>query len=680
MAMAGRTGGVWERLRAVSGRTPLRVKLITVVLGLVAMALAVISIAGISVLKNYLLTQADQTLASYANNAGHYTRDYVQGASTAQSEQGYVIWIPSGGKPQMVVEQVGGFHPDNGFPAQPQTLPAPQVPASAAWLAANSGRYVTVPAQVGSVRWRVLVEPGTFGTPSGAFVSGSVVMAVNVTSVYNAIGQLTALDLIVSALLLLVILVVGIAVIRASLRPLTDIEKTAGAIAAGDLTRRVPDADPRTEVGRLGGSLNVMLSQIEAAFDARAQSEFAARRSEERMRQFVADASHELRTPLTAIRGFAEYYRQRGGTAELAGGAAGLGGGPAELAGGATGQRALANGTDHSGPGADPAEAGTAPSPRHASHADPDRTGPLTRAELDRIMRRVEQESSRMGVLVEDMLLLARLDQQRPLEQHTVDMLTLAADAVHDARVVAPDRSINLTVGAGAALLVIGDEVRLRQVIGNLMSNALNHTPDGTGIEVRVRLGSLDEWRAAAAAAAAATTPGRPAVAVAVAVPDVQPFPAVVFEIADQGAGLTPAQAEHVFERFYRADQARTRPGGTGLGLAIVAALVAAHGGTVWAESLPGNGAIFRIAVPLAPEARNTAPEFDDGTDPDILNSHRPLMPQPEVPPEAAYPEPPPRPGRHGSGGGTGPAGPGGSAAAAPLPKRRPGFSGHIRT
>src|SRR5580693_3901197 len=138
-------------------------------------------------------------------------------------------------------------------------------------------------------------------------------LAVDVSSVYSAIGQLTSLDLIVSGLLLLVILVVGIAVIRASLRPLTDIEKTAGAIAAGDLTRRVPDLDPRTEVGRLGRSLNTMLSQIETAFDARAQSELAARRSEERMRQFVADASHELRTPLTAIRGFAEYYRQRGG-------------------------------------------------------------------------------------------------------------------------------------------------------------------------------------------------------------------------------------------------------------------------------------------------------------------------------------------------------------------------------
>jgi two-component system, OmpR family, sensor kinase len=252
-----------------------------------------------------------------------------------------------------------------------------------------------------------------------------------------------------------------------------------------------------------------------------------------------------------------------------------------------------------------------------------------------------------------------------------VDMLTLAADAVHDARLVAPDRSINLTVGAGAALLVIGDEVRLRQVIGNLMSNALNHTPEGTPIEVRVRLGSLDEWRTAAVGThraavqgsrrGAAPDAGRAAVGVAGARRNAQPFPAVVFEIADQGPGLTPAQAEHVFERFYRVDQARTRhSGGAGLGLAIVAALVPAHGGTVWVESPPGGGAIFRIAIPLAPEARNSAADFDDSTDPGIpgvVDPYRPLGPaftSEESP--AARPDPP------------------------PLPKRHPGLSGHART
>jgi two-component system OmpR family sensor kinase len=218
-------------------------------------------------------------------------------------------------------------------------------------------------------------------------------------------------------------------------------------------------------------------------------------------------------------------------------------------------------------------------------------------------MRRVEQEASRMGVLVEDMLLLARLDQQRPVDFRPVDMLTLAADAVHDARMVAPSRAIDLTVGSGAALIVLGDEVRLRQVIGNLMSNALTHTPEGTPIEVRVRSGRMDEQRTAGhGILPAPVPPAGPA-----------PLPAVIFEVADHGAGLTPDQMEHVFERFYRADQARTRTaGGTGLGLAIVAALVTAHEGAVWVESPPGEGATFGIALPLAPEARQSEPEPDE--------------------------------------------------------------------
>ena len=187
-----------------------------------------------------------------------------------------------------------------------------------------------------------------------------------------------------------------------------------------------------------------------------------------------------------------------------------------------------------------------------------------------------------MGVLVEDMLLLARLDQQRPIEHRPVDLLTLAADAVQDARIIAPDRDITLDVGSGAAFLVLGDEVRLRQVIGNLMNNALTHTPDGIPVAVRVLPGPRE------------------------------PVPSVVLEVADQGPGLRQDQAEHVFERFYRADQARTRTaGGTGLGLAIVAALVAAHGGTVALKTAPGQGATFRITLPLDPEARDG--QLDDG-------------------------------------------------------------------
>ena len=295
-----------------------------------------------------------------------------------------------------------------------------------------------------------------------------------------------------------------------------------------------------------------MLAQIESSFRARTKSEAAARRSEERMRQFVADASHELRTPLTAMRGYAEYYRQRGGIRD--------------------------DEVDTEGP------AGLALEPAQPGAVQADRphngTGQLSGADLDRIMQRVEQESARMGVLVEDMLLLARLDQQRPLERRPVDLLTLAVDAVQDARIIAPDRAIELNVGSATAFLVLGDEVRLRQVIGNLMSNALSHTPDGTPVTVAILAGPRE------------------------------PVPSVVLEVTDQGPGMPPEQADHVFERFYRGDQARTRKaGGTGLGLAIVAALVVAHGGTVALKTAPGEGATFRVTLPLAPEAQREEPD-----------------------------------------------------------------------
>jgi two-component system OmpR family sensor kinase len=193
-------------------------------------------------------------------------------------------------------------------------------------------------------------------------------------------------------------------------------------------------------------------------------------------------------------------------------------------------------------------------------------------------MRRIEDQAARMGLLVEDLLLLARLDQQRPLDRRPVDLLALATEAVNDARAVAPDRRIELQLGAdgdgdgGGPLVVLGDEDRLRQVIANLMSNALTHTPAGSPIELR-----------------AGTRRGDGAANAAI-------------EVVDHGAGLTREQAEQVFERFYRAGPARSQAdGGAGLGLSIVAALVAAHGGTVEVRSEPGQGARFRVLLPLDP-------------------------------------------------------------------------------
>jgi two-component system, OmpR family, sensor kinase len=543
MPDVSRSAGSRGFLRTLSGRFSLRTKLISAVLVMVTIALAAISFAGISVLSRYLIGQADDQLANLATGASlqKSLQNSMLGNAPAPAQGEAITWIPDGGKPDPLLYPALftgiGRHAANYRP-----LAGPQIPSDVSSLPTQSQSPITVSATDGSTKWRITSVQATVTNPADdSETPGTFVVGLDVTSTYKTIGELTAIDLIVSLVILAAIAILGIVAVRASLRPLTDIERTAEAIAAGDLARRVPDRDPRTEVGRLGRSLNTMLAQIEAGFHARAQSETAARRSEDRMRQFVADASHELRTPLTAIRGFAEYYRQRGG---------------------------------------------------------------IDQAELDRIMRRVEQESARMGVLVEDMLLLARLDQQRPLDHRPVDLLTLAADAVHDARVVAPDRDINLTVGGDTALIVLGDEVRLRQVIGNLMSNALTHTPDGTPIDVRVRTGTTAEQ-------SAAPRPDQPA-----------PPPAVIFEVADQGPGLTPEQASHVFERFYRGDQARTRKtGGTGLGLAIVAALIAAHGGMVWVDSAPGQGTTFRIALPLAPEARPSEPDSGGTAPPDITDS-----------------------------------------------------------
>jgi len=305
------------------------------------------------------------------------------------------------------------------------------------------------------------------------------------------------------------------------------------------------------------------------------------------MRQFVADASHELRTPLTAIRGYAEYYRQRGGLDNGSHPA----GEPEHESPHQPAPSGAAPDTPRAGPASPVSPASPAAPVGTPGSGDPPlaegsaSTAHLTRRDLDRIMERVEQESSRMGGLVEDMLMLARLDEQRPIERRPVDLLTLAADAVQDARIVAPSRAIDLTVDTGTAFLVLGDEGRLRQVISNLMSNALTHTPVGSPITVRI----LARQQA-----------GNP------------PVPSAVLEVVDNGPGLTQEQASRVFERFYRADQARgRRTGGSGLGLAIVAALVAAHDGTVSVDTAPGRGATFRITLPLAPEALVTEPVTD---------------------------------------------------------------------
>lgn len=527
---------VREWIRRISAQTPLRVKLMAALLILTTAAVVATGSAATAVLRSYLIDRVDGQLDRYTGLAAPYMTALgprsateaapgteVTGADAAdatpnrsdtrRSENAAPISEPRLPTPYMLVtrdatgEPRRTEQPDNLDPgASPQLVP---ITLSQAY--ALQDEHFTVPARSGDHSgWRALVTP----LPDG---QGTITVALSLSEVDRTVRDLVRILFAVGLTVLTLISLLAYAIVRTSLRPLREVESTAEKIAAGDLTRRVPDHPKRTEVGRLSTSFNVMLTQIESAFAEREAAASAARASEQRMRRFVTDASHELRTPLTSIRGFAELYRQ---------GAAG-----------------------------------------------PDQVPVL--------MRRIEDEATRMGLLVEDLLLLARLDQQRPIAREPVDLVTIATDCVHAARAAHPDRTIEIGVLGGTRGEtedppgVMGDDARLRQVVGNLLQNACTHTPTGT----RVRVG------------VGADTAGGPDGSWA------------VVEVADDGPGLDPRECERIFERFYRTDTSRARStGGSGLGLSIVAALVAAHGGTVTVSSGPGAGACFLVRLPAVAE------------------------------------------------------------------------------
>jgi two-component system, OmpR family, sensor kinase len=575
-------------LQRLSDRTPLRTKLITSVLALVIIALAAISVASVVMLRSYVTTQQDSTLQ---NDFSFYLSQptlqngnpnlpltgrpgnlqYIQ-PGYAYSSNSNVIWALQQPGSQVVWYQ--GITP-SGSGGYLSSQPLPQLPTSKTWASSPNGVLLTVSSTKGPDSWRVIAQTQSYpvqNSSTGQIQNETLtlVAAVDLGNINAMTTRLVLFDLIVGGAIVVVLAAVGVAVVRANLRPLDDIEMTAGQIAKGHLDHRVPEGDPRTEIGSLSRSLNTMLSQIETAFHAREESEQAAHRSEERMRRFIADASHELRTPLTTIRGFAAHYRQRGG-------ASGFGDGSA-LEESSESSRTV--------PFFPATDSGA---PDSAPHSGANADDTMTPSDLDRLMSRVESEAVRMGLLVEDLLTLARLDQQRPLNIAPVDLLTLAADAVQDARIVSPGRPVDLLVASGTAFLVDGDEPRLRQVLSNLVNNALTHTPEGTPVRIRLGSGTL---RSGA--------------------------PAVVIDVEDDGPGMTPEQAQRVFERFYRADAARNRAsGGTGLGLAIVAGLVQAHGGTVGVRTAPGAGADFQVKLPLSPAAQ---PADDDLGDDDLID------------------------------------------------------------
>ena len=310
---------------------------------------------------------------------------------------------------------------------------------------------------------------------------GSVIVAQSLADYDKTTRQIGSVFLIIGSFVLLFIAFASRQVIKVGMRPLQKIEETAEKIAAGDLSARLDNFEPDTEVGRLSTSLNTMLSRIEEAFDARM-------RSEDKLRRFVADASHELRTPLTAIRGFAELHRQ-----------------------------------------------GAVP--------DGEKTNEL--------IARIEKESMRMGYLVEDLLMLARMDQSRELVQ----------EAVTSAQAAGPDHTITTSIAPGIATK--GDADKIYQVVTNLLANARAHTPAGTAINVSVMKDGVDS----------------------------------LVTIADTGPGLSTQDQARIFERFYRVDASRQRNSkdGSGLGLSIVDAVMRAHGGEVTVASELGKGAAFTL-------------------------------------------------------------------------------------
>ncbi|WP_449768940.1 HAMP domain-containing sensor histidine kinase [Kitasatospora griseola] len=383
-------------------------------------------------------------------------------------------------------------------------------------VVARGGRPFTVDSRQNGHAWRVISLPHAAPVLAPAEQTGpagSVVVATSLDEVHRTIAKARNLSLTVGAALLAVLAAVGWFAVRSGLRPLHRIEETTTAIAAGDYSHRVPElAAPHTEVGRLTTCLNQMLDQIDAAFRARAQAEAKTRR-------FFADASHELRTPLVGIKGYTDLYRM-----------------------------------------------GALP----------------TREDIDRTMTRIAAESRRLTRLVEEMFLLARLDEDTghaagapdrapafALDLEPMDLRTLAADALRDVRALDSARRVTLTGPGGGRpsnAPAVADEARLRQVVTNLIGNAVAHTPADTPI--RIGVGTDDDH--------------------------------AVLEVADQGPGLTPAERERVFDRFYRTDSSRNRTtGGSGLGLAIAQALVNAHGGRLTLDTAPGEGCTFRVRLPL---------------------------------------------------------------------------------
>jgi two-component system, OmpR family, sensor kinase len=463
----------------------LRTRLVAILAALITLGLLISGFLTYGTLKNYLFDRVDEQLRNVQPEAVHALIDTVEGripSLEAQNHLPIAVYAELRNTEGLEIQHVSfGFRGG-------ETNYTPLIPRSLA--ASPSGALLTVGSEKSdSYKYRVLAT---------SIRGGTLIVAIPLAEAQETLGRLLRIEIIVAVVLLIAISLLAWVLIKRELTPLHRMTQTAGEIAAGDLSQRVQEADGRTEVGRLGRSLNTMLERIEQAFEAR-------RASEERMRRFLADASHELRTPLTSIRGYAELFRR--GAAERPG-------------------------------------------------------------DLELSMRRIEDEAARMGVLVEELLVLAHLDQTRPMAREETDLSSLVRDAVEDGRARDPHRSLHTDIEDG--IFVLGDSDRFLEAVGNLIANAFVHTPSDS--QVSVWLGREDGD--------------------------------ALLTVMDSGPGLSPEALEHAFDRFWRDDPSRARHlGGSGLGLAIVDAVVRAHGGAVTADNAPEGGARFTVRIPLLDRA-----------------------------------------------------------------------------
>ena len=466
------------------GRFSLRARLLLAVVVAVALALTVASFATRASLRRFLIARVDKGLIAASTAIERRLDD------RAQFDQGrdQLRELVSEGTLMQIWSSTGAVEVSS---MEGQTINAADIARLPA--GATAGLFGTAPSSDrGAAPFRTMQSRLRDGR--------ELVVAVSLADAESTLQRLDSIEVAVALSALALAAAAGLGLVRIGLRPLRDVERTATAIASGELERRVPGDGGRTELGRLATTFNTMLDRIQAAFGARDRKEEELRRSEERMRRFVGDASHELRTPLAAVAAYTELF--------------------------SLGAR---------------------------QHPD----------DLERTMIGIRKETSRMGDLVQDLLALARMDEGHPIERRPVELVSVAAEAVHAANVIDPSWTVKLI--APEPIDMFAEAARLRQVLDNLLANVRAHTPPGTHTDVTLTSTS-EEAR---------------------------------IVVADNGPGMTHEQASQIFERFYRADPSRSRrSGGAGLGLSIVEAIVHAHGGRVRVESGPGRGATFVIDLP----------------------------------------------------------------------------------